>query len=297
MLYGSNAGTSKDFAQRIANDAGRRGYSPTIGPLDEAAGGLPTEGLVAIVASSYEGQPPDNARKFMAWTEGLQPGALAGVRYTVFGNGNKDWARTYQEVPKAIDARLEAAGAARIYARGEANARGDFFGDFEEWYAGFWPAVDAALGQRTSPPTAQPQLELQFVGNVRDPMLRQNGLALGTVVANRELVDLAKPGARSKRHVEIALPEGMSYRTGDYLAVLPLNPSELVQRALARFNLDYDSHVQLSMERGDTFLPTGMPVAVGELLSSYVELAVPATRHPARATGRRRCGSCPPRGA
>src|SRR6476620_9123220 len=102
VLYGSNAGTSKDFAQRLANDAGRRGYSPTIGPLDEAAGGLPTEGLVAIVASSYEGQPPDNARKFVAWTEGLRPGALAGVRYTVFGNGNKDWARTYQEVPKAI---------------------------------------------------------------------------------------------------------------------------------------------------------------------------------------------------
>ena len=109
-------------------------------------------------------------------------------------------------------------------------------------------------------------------------MLRQNGLALGTVVANRELVDMTKPGARSKRHVEIALPEGMSYRTGDYLAVLPLNPSDLVQRALARFNLDYDSHVLLSMERGDTFLPTGAPVAVGELLSSYVELAVPATR-------------------
>lgn len=278
VLYGSNAGTSQDLAQRIANDAGRRGYSPTIGPLDDAAGGLPTAGLVAIVASSYEGRPPDNARRFVAWTGGLQPGDLAGVRYTVFGNGNKDWARTYQEVPKAIDARLEAAGATRIYHRGEANARGDFFGDFEEWYAGFWPAVDAALGQKTSTPAAQPQLELQFVGNVRDPLLRQNGLALGTVVANRELVDLAKPGARSKRHVEIALPEGMSYRTGDYLAVLPLNPSSLVQRALAHFNLDYDSHVQLSMEQGDTFLPTGAPVAVGELLSSYVELAVPATR-------------------
>ncbi|MDQ0853275.1 cytochrome P450/NADPH-cytochrome P450 reductase [Arthrobacter sp. V4I6] len=278
VLYGSNAGTSQDFAQRIANDAGRRGYSPGISPLDDSAGGLPTAGLVAIVASSYEGQPPDNARKFVAWTEGLQPGSLAGVRYTVFGNGNKDWARTYQEVPKAIDARLAAAGAERIYVRGEANARGDFFGDFDEWYAGFWPAVDAALGQDTSPPAAQPGLQVQFVGNVRDPLLRQNGLALGTVVANRELVNMAQPRARSKRHVEIALPDGMRYRAGDYLAVLPLNPSESVQRALNRFNLDYDSHVLLSMEQGDTFLPTGMPVAVGELLSSYVELAVPATR-------------------
>jgi cytochrome P450/NADPH-cytochrome P450 reductase len=89
---------------------------------------------------------------------------------------------------------------------------------------------------------------------------------------------VSKPGARSKRHVEIALPAGMSYRTGDYLAVLPLNPSELIQRALARFDLDYDSHVLLSMEAGDTFLPTGTPVAAGELLGSYVELSVPATR-------------------
>jgi cytochrome P450 / NADPH-cytochrome P450 reductase len=269
---------SKDFAQRIANDAGRRGYSPSLASLDETAGGLPAEGLVAIVASSYEGQPPDNARNFMTWTESLRPGDLDGVRYTVFGNGNKDWARTYQAVPKAIDARLEAAGATRIHPRGEANARGDFFGDFEEWYAGFWPAVDAVLGQSTSVPAAQPQLDIRFVGNVRDPLLRQNGLALGTVVANRELVDLSKPGARSKRHVEIALPEGMSYRTGDYLAVLPLNPSEIIQRALVRFDLDYDSQVLLSMEHGDTFLPTGMPVAVGELLSSYVELSVPASR-------------------
>jgi cytochrome P450/NADPH-cytochrome P450 reductase len=278
VLYGSNAGTSRDFAQRIANDAGRRGYSPTIASLDEAAGGLPTVGLVAVVASSYEGMPPDNAKRFMTWTEGLQPGTLTGVRYTVFGNGNRDWARTYQEVPKAIDSRLEAAGAERVYERGEANARGDFFGDFEEWYAGFWRAVDGALGQKTIAPAGDPQLQVQFVGNVRDTLLRQNELAVGTVVVNRELVDLSKPNARSKRHVEIALPEGMSYRTGDYLAVLPLNPSDLVQRALSRLGLDYDSHVVLGMEHGDTFLPTGTPVAVGELLSSYVELAVPATR-------------------
>ena len=230
------------------------------------------------MASSYEGQPPDNARRFLGWARGLAAGELEGVRYAVFGNGNRDWARTYQAVPTEIDARLAEAGATRIYRRGAADARADFFGDFEEWYAGFWPAVDAALGQDTAAPAAQPQLEVQFVGSIRDPLLRQNGLSMGTVVANRELVDTTRKGARSKRHVEIALPDGMTYRTGDYLAVLPLNPGGLLQRALSHFRLDYDAQVVLAMERGSTFLPTGTPVAVGELLSSYVDLAAPATR-------------------
>ena len=57
--------------------------------------------------------------------------ACQGVRYTVFGCGNRDWAATYQAIPQLIDSKLAAAGATRIYARGEADARGDFFGDFQ----------------------------------------------------------------------------------------------------------------------------------------------------------------------
>jgi cytochrome P450/NADPH-cytochrome P450 reductase len=93
------------------------------------------------------------------------------------------------------------------------------------------------------------------------------------------LVNLNGPNARSKRHVEIALPDGMTYRCGDYLAVLPLNPTDVVDRALARFGLSYDSTTVITIgDGGQTFLPTGVPVTAGELLSSYVELAQPATR-------------------
>ena len=284
VLYGSNAGTSEAFAQRIANDARLRGYSPTVAPLDSVvsgpAGHLPTEGAVAIVASSYEGLPPDNARQFVPWVRELPDGALDGVRYAVFGCGNTDWARTYQAIPKTIDENLARAGATRLIPRGEANARGDFFGDFDDWYTGFWGPLDAALGRRSTPQTAvvEPLLEVEFVGGVRDPLLRQNDLALGTVVANRELVNVAA-GGRSKRHLEIALPPDGSYRTGDYLAVLPLNPAAVVDRTLARFGLPYDAQTVVRVGKGGrTFLPTDTPLTVGELLASYVELSQPATR-------------------
>jgi cytochrome P450 / NADPH-cytochrome P450 reductase len=279
VLYGSNAGTAEAFAQRIANDARLRGYQPSVASLDSAAGHLPTDGMVVVVTSSYEGLPPDNARAFVSWVQGLADGSLGGVRFAVFGCGNKDWARTYQAVPKEIDENLARAGAQRLVRRGEANARGDFFGDFEDWYKGFWPPVAEAFGQGSAEPQVRPLLEVEFTGAVRDPMLRQNDLRLGTVVANQELVNLDGPNARSKRHVEIALPDGMTYRCGDYLAVLPLNPSDAVERALTRFGMSYDSTAVITIgDGGRTFLPTGKPVTAGELLSSYVELAQPATR-------------------
>ena len=42
----------------------------------------------------------------MAWLDGLSGDALNGVQYTVFGTGNRDWARTYQAIPKKIDQRF-----------------------------------------------------------------------------------------------------------------------------------------------------------------------------------------------
>lgn len=69
----------------------------------------------------------------------------------------------------------------------------------------------------------------------------------------------------------------MSYRAGDYLALLPLNPEELVQRAMKRFGLSWDAMLTINV-RGSTMLPTGQPISAHDLLSAYVELSQPATR-------------------
>jgi cytochrome P450/NADPH-cytochrome P450 reductase len=124
-----------------------------------------------------------------------------------------------------------------------------------------------------------PLFEVEFVQGVRDPLLRQNNLRMGTLVDNRELVNMAGPHGRSKRHFEIALPEGMTYRTGDYLAVLPMNPLDTVDRTLLRFGLAYDAQIKIHTSPGvETFFPTNQPVTAGEVLASYVELGLPATR-------------------
>jgi cytochrome P450/NADPH-cytochrome P450 reductase len=274
VLFGSNSGASEAFAQRIANDASAQGVAATLAPLDAGLGKLSPAALVVIVAASYEGRPTDNAREFVDWLDTLGADALQGVRYAVLGCGNRDWTRTYQAIPKRIDEKLAAAGAERVMARGEADARGDFFGDFDAWYDRFRQHT----GNAEAPPPV-PRLMLEFVEGVRSPIIRLNQLQQGLVIDNHELVDTSSPFGRSKRHIEIALPEGMTYRAGDYLSVLPENPAENIGRALRRFHLPYDAQVILHPSPGlETVLPTNGPVMAGELLASYVDLGAPATR-------------------
>lgn len=279
VLYGSNSGSSQDFAQRIAADASTQGYRTTLGTLDHYVGNLPGEGAVVIVTASYEGQPTENARSFVAWLDSLQGEALKNLRFAVFGCGNSDWVRTYQAIPKKIDARLAALGGKRLVTRGEADAKNDFFGDFDRWYNDFWQTLGKEFGQDAVEMAQGKQYEVEVVHDLRAHTLREHGLQWGSIVENRELVDMSKPNARSKRHIEIALPAGMRYRSGDYLSVLPANAKELVDRALRRFQFDYHTHIIIrSAEQAMTTLPTDYPISVGELLTNYVELHQPATQ-------------------
>lgn len=277
VLYGSNSGSCEAFAGRIAQEAAAQGYAALTAPLDDHVERLPRHGAVVIVTASYEGQPPDNARRFVPWVEGLGPDALKGVRFTVFGCGNRQWARTYQAIPKRVDAAMEQAGATRIKPRGETDAAGDFFGGFDAWYGDLWHDLGAALGKQALEPT-EAGLDVEIVGSDRLEALRLPDLDQGRILENRELVDMASPLARSKRHIEIALPPGMRYRTGDYLAVLPRNPQVDVDRVLRRFDLAADTQVVIGGQPGAVSLPSGYPVALAQVLSDYVELGQPATR-------------------
>ena len=282
VLYGSNTGASEMFARRIAADAARQGYAATVGPLDEHVDRLAPGTPVVVVTASYEGQPPDNAKRFLAWIESRDATALDGVRFAVFGCGNRQWARTYQFVPKRIDAAFEAAGASRLRSRGEADAGGDFFGAFDAWYEGLWRDLGHAVGRVVAERPKAPSFAVEVVTGARESALQLHELEQGTVVENLELVDpvaLAEGRARSKRHLRIELPTGMTYRSGDYLAVLPRNQPEDVTRALRRFGLADDTQIVIHRQ-ADTMpaLPSGYPVTAFEVLAGYVELAQPATR-------------------
>ena len=180
-----------------------------------------------------------------------------------------------------VDDTLGNAGASRIIERAAADVtQGNIFDEFNNWQDNdLWPALHKLNGKTGDVGgTTQKELKMQVDVQTRSSLLRQD-VQLGEVSDVRLLT---KPGAPRKRHIAIRLPTGLSYRAGDYLAVLPLNPSETVRRVINRFGLPWDAAITIDPST-PTSLPTGRPCTVYDVLSGMVELVQPATSRAATA--------------
>ncbi|KAJ0160697.1 putative bifunctional reductase [Colletotrichum tanaceti] len=280
IYYGSNSGTCEALAQRLAVDARTHGFDATaVEPLDTARENLPKNQPVVIITASYEGQPPDNAAHFVAWLESLKTQDLNSVPYAVFGCGHHDWVQTFHRVPKLVDAIMEERGASRLVPMGLTNAaERDMFSDFEAWEDEvLWPALVAKyeVGEpQKGSVDSEPGLAVR-VSNPRTLTLRQD---VSEAVVSEERTLTAVDDAARKKHMAIQLPAGMTYRAGDYLAVLPLNPRDSVERVLRRFRLARDACLTISGGDKRTPLPVNQTVSAFDVLGAYVELAQPATK-------------------
>jgi cytochrome P450/NADPH-cytochrome P450 reductase len=284
-LYGSNLGTTESYAREIAQLGDLNGFETTLAGLDEYAGKLPTDGAVIIASASYNGAPPDNAMKFVEWLNTAEPGAAEGVKFSVFGCGNRDWASTFQNIPRLIDAKLEELGGTRIADRGEGDAREDLDGQFNDWFDGLWPNISEALAldiDFTAAEEAEPLYKVEMAESVTaNPVAIQANAVPMTILENRELqtLDGPNPSTRSTRHIEVQLPEGMSYQPGDHLTVVPRNSKELVDRALSRFGFSDDAYIRVDVTGGRRSpFPNGSTFSVKRLAEVFGELQAVASR-------------------
>lgn len=219
--------------------------------FDAFVGKLPDAGAAAIACASYNGMPPDNAAKFVNWLEDLETTSipLKGVSYFVLGCGNSDWAATFQDVPRKIDAAMEAAGAKRIVVTEELDARGDVDTQFHDWLDDLLPKVAGAFGIHlalAAVEDAEPLYTVEITDSVTaNPVAEGLGAHEVTVLRNVELKNLQIDDPRSTRHIEVKLAEGMSYQPGDHLCVVPVNDEKVVERLLNRFNLDRDTYIRV----------------------------------------------------
>ncbi|PEJ94865.1 bifunctional cytochrome P450/NADPH--P450 reductase [Bacillus wiedmannii] len=292
VLYGSNMGTSEGIARELVDIALSKGFAAQAASLDSHAGNLPKKGVVLIISASYNGNPPDNAKKFVEWLEKASEHEVKGVHYAVFGCGDKSWATTYQKVPFFIDEQLAIKGAERLTERGEGDASDDFEEAYEEWREQLWNDVADYFnldikGNETSAST----LSLEYIGSrAVETLTKVHSTFTAQVDKNKELQQPCS--ARSTRHLEISLPSNVTYKEGDHLGVIPINYPELVNRVLTRFQLNGSHFIRLTSDNKKlVHLPLGRTVSINELLQ-FVELQEPVTRHQLRAMAAKTV--CPP---
>ncbi|KEF10495.1 P450 reductase, partial [Streptomyces rimosus] len=279
LLHGTNYGTCRDFAERIADEATGLGFTTEVAPLDAATGALPTDRPVVIVTASYNGQPTDDAARFVEWLSGDEARA-EGVPYAVLGVGDRNWAATYQRVPTLLDERLAALGAERLLPRGEADASGDLNGAVKAFTATLRTELlvrygdPATIGASTPADATDASYTVREVtGGPLDALAARHGLQPMTVT---EAYDLTAPGyPRVKRFLRLTLPEGVTYRTADHLAVLPANGAAAVERAAQVLGVSLEAVLDIRAGAGrggrDT-LPVDRPLTVRQLLTHHLEL-------------------------
>ena len=161
------------------------------------------------------------------------------------------------------------------------NTSGDLTGAVEEFSAALW----ASLAQRFCDPDAapvtatdEPLYDLRpIVGPVTAAIDARFMVVPMTVVDNDELVSADNALGQAKRHVRVALPDGLADQTGDHLTVLADNPPELVDAVLEGLGIDPDQRLAINPRRSSRrLIALDREVSVRELLSHFVELRKPA---------------------
>ena len=270
ILFGSSAGTCEGLAHSLASAARSRGFEPTVQSLDEAVGIIAKGPPVIIVACTYEGQAPDNAKAFLQWLQGADAAQINGIKFAVFGCGHRDWVSTYQKVPQIIERELTSKGAIPLLPRGESDvSQGTIFDDFDAWSDQLWKTLSAGVEQQG----CESSLEISLDTTSRASNLRYK-LQDATILTNERITHAEAP---EKRHITLQLPADMQYEAGDYLAVLPLNNEKAISRVLRRFELPWDTNITITGGSHAT-IPTKQALPVVAVLAGYIELSTPATQ-------------------
>lgn len=297
ILHGSNLGTCRALASQLAEEATDLGCAATVAPLDDAAGRLPEADAILIVASSYNGQPTDDAREFVAWLLGADAALEGTPRFAVLGVGDRNWADTYQAVPKHIDERLTELGGQCLVPRASADTSGDLNGTVEEFSTALWAAMSQHYGDPDAAAVTtddEPLYDLHtIVGPVTAAIDARFEVAPMTVLVNDELVSADNALGQAKRYVRVALPEGLEYQTGDHLTVLADNPPDDVDAVLNALDIDPELRLSINPRRTSRrLIALDREVSVRELLTHFVELRKPATRSQLRRLAA--TNPCPP---
>ena len=237
IVFASESGNAERLANDAAKAAKRQGFKPrVIDMADLELADLANARRLLVVAATWgEGEPPSRATRAFKDLMGEGAPPLDGVEFGVLALGDTAYAE-FCSTGKAIDARLEALGAKRSFARIDCDL--DFEAPAAEWIKG---ALEALAPPRQAGGNV---VAIDFAARAGDEVGR------GPVLAEvSEHVDL-NSSRSDKETIHLALSfEGAApaYEPGDSLEVYPQNDPALIDAVLGAAGLSADDALKAAL--------------------------------------------------
>ncbi|CAN5796843.1 hypothetical protein BH23PSE1_BH23PSE1_05010 [soil metagenome] len=272
IIYASETGTAEIYARQASRFIGS--LSPRVMGMDDALrAGLKGETAVFVVSSTHrDGEVPTNGQAMMAWLKEQEPGALEGIRFAVLGIGNRIYS-DFCAAAHAFDAAFASTGAQRAIALTLADEIAGQADSVKQWIE----MIAHLLGATPQRPadTRRPRVEITSPGRVT----AHHPGASATVLGNEEML-VAPAGGRSTRTLLLALDpaedgQAPSYRPGDHLAIMPVNPADQVARLCEHLGLQQSSWFKLSRSTNPAFDPFTAPFPFDRQLGEELDLSLP----------------------
>jgi NADPH-ferrihemoprotein reductase len=262
IFFGSQTGSAEDYASRLAKEGTARFSLRTIvADLEDFdykdLNRFSKDKFAIFVLSSYgDGEPTDNAVDFFEYitstveevSESEDP-PPSNLNYVAFGLGNSTYEH-YNSVVRKIDSSLGKLGVHRFGPVGEGDdGAGTMEDDLLSWKESMWCAVANNIGLEEGETAYEPvfgvtarddltaqspdvylgEQNVQHLKGTNGPY-NSHSPYIAPVIESREIFQMPD---RNCIRMELDISgSGLSYQTGDHVAVWPTNSSTEVDRFL-----------------------------------------------------------------
>lgn len=310
VFFGSQSGTAQDFASKLAKEGHARfDLKMMVADLEdynyETLVNFPEDKVAMFILATYgEGDPTDNAISFYEFINDDDPSfsenqelPLRNLNYVIFGLGNSTYAH-YNSVVRQVNKSLEKLGAKRISIVGEGDdGTKTMEEDFLAWKEPMWSALSQEKGLTEREAVYEPEftvveqninssLPAVFQGELNKNHLSQSPRGpydahnpyIAPIVKSEELFTIAD---RNCLHVEFDISgSDLCYKTGDHLAVWPMNADFEVDRFLKVFGLLEKRSVVINIIPQDLTVkvPFPSPTTYESAVRHYLEICAPVSR-------------------
>ena len=245
ILYGSQTGNSKKIAESLHAAISLNGNPVELkNTLDYRPQQLKKEQKVIVVISTQgNGEAPDEALGFYKYITSDRAPRLENLEFAVLGLGDSSY-DDYCQTGKDVDSALEKLGAKRFHDRVDVDL--DFEDDVITWKKDILSKTEAKSDTVVS---FAPKIG---GGNDEETSTVESYSEANPYQAEiLNVLDLTTAeSTQNAYHIELsAEADGLDYKAGDILAVLPDNQDELVDALISKLN--YNDKETVKIKKGE----------------------------------------------